>query len=86
MPEASSAPILSNPPSQYPRITPASAEKPKLLDRLHEALRSRHYSRRTKFRNGFFHLTHVDLFRLKTPSPPEGCVIIPISVGGISVP
>jgi len=86
MPEANSAPILSNPPSRYPRIAPEPAQKPRLLDSLREALHSRHYSRRTKFRNGFFHLTHVDLFRLKTPSPPEGCVIIPISVGGISVP
>jgi integron integrase len=48
MPEANSAPVPPNPPSRYPRITPASAEKPKLLDRLHEALRSRHYSRRTE--------------------------------------
>ena len=48
MPEANSAPILSNPPTRYPRISPASAQKPKLLDRLCEALRSRHYSRRTE--------------------------------------
>ena len=48
MPEANSEPILSNPLSRYPRITPAPAQKPKLLDRLSEALRSRHYSRRTE--------------------------------------
>ena len=48
MPEANSAPILSNPPSRYPRIAPVPAQKPKLLDRLCEALRSRHYSRRTE--------------------------------------
>jgi integron integrase len=48
MPEANSAPILSNPPTGYPRIAPAPAQKPKLLDRLCEALRSRHYSRRTE--------------------------------------
>ena len=48
MPEANSEPILSNPLSQYPRIVPASAQKPKLLDRLCEALRARHYSRRTE--------------------------------------
>jgi len=47
MPEANSAPILSNPPSRYPRTSPAPAQKPKLMDRLCEALRSRHYSRRT---------------------------------------
>jgi integron integrase len=46
--EANSEPILSNPVSRYPRITPALAQKPKLLDRLSEALRSRHYSRRTE--------------------------------------
>jgi hypothetical protein len=72
MPEANSAPIISNPLSRYPRIAPAPAQKPKLLERLREALRSRHYSRRAEFRNGFFHLTPVDLFRLKTPSPPAG--------------
>jgi len=48
MPEANSEPIFSNPLSRYPRITPAPAQKPKLLDRLSEALRSRHYSRRTE--------------------------------------
>jgi integrase len=49
MPEANSAPILSNPVSRYPRIAPEPAQKPKLLDRLREALHSRHYSRRTEF-------------------------------------
>jgi len=48
MPEANSAPFLSNPFTRYPRIAPAPAQKPKLLDRLREALRSRHYSRRTE--------------------------------------
>ena len=40
MPGANFAPILPNPVSRYPRIAPA--QKPRLLDRLHEALRSRH--------------------------------------------
>jgi integron integrase len=48
MPEANSESILSNSLSRYPRIAPAPAQKPKLLDRLCEALRSRHYSRRTE--------------------------------------
>jgi integron integrase len=48
MPEANFAPILSNPASPYPRIAPEPAQKPKLLDRFREALRSRHYSRRTE--------------------------------------
>jgi hypothetical protein len=48
MPEANPAPFPSNSKSRYPRIAPASAQKPKLLDRLREALRSRHYSRRTE--------------------------------------
>ena len=48
MPEANSEPSLSNPLSRYPRIAPAPAQRPKLLDRLREALRSRHYSRRTE--------------------------------------
>jgi integron integrase len=48
MPEANPAQILSNLPSRYPQMAPASAQKPKLLDRLREALRSRHYSRRTE--------------------------------------
>jgi hypothetical protein len=34
MPEANSAPILSNLPSRCPRIATAPAQKPKLLDRL----------------------------------------------------
>jgi hypothetical protein len=81
MPEANSAPILSNPPSRYPRIAPEPAQKPKLLDRLREALRSRHYTGRIKFRNGFFHLTHVDLFRLRSPSPSFLCY--PFAGGGL---
>jgi integron integrase len=48
MPEANSAPILSNPPSRLPTLALDPAHKPKLLDRLREALRSRHYSRRTE--------------------------------------
>ena len=46
MPEANSAPILSNTISQYPRVAPGATSKPKLLDRLREALRSRHFSPR----------------------------------------
>ena len=48
MPEANSVPILPNPTRRSPRNSPAPAQKPKLLDRLCEALRSRHYSRRTE--------------------------------------
>lgn len=45
MPEANSGPILSNSPGRYARsVTPEAGQKPKLLDRLREALRSRHYS------------------------------------------
>ena len=40
MPEANLAPFLANPISRYPRIAPEPAQKPKLLDRLREALRS----------------------------------------------
>jgi len=39
MPEVNSAPILSKTGRQHPRIVPASAQKPKLLDCLREALR-----------------------------------------------
>jgi integrase len=60
MPEANSAPILSNPPTGYPRIVPVPTQKPKLLDRLSEALRSRH---------GVFPLTHVGLLGRKPPLP-----------------
>jgi site-specific recombinase XerD len=61
MPEVSSTAILSNPPSRYPRIAPATAQKPKLLDRLSEALRSRHYSRRTAFCHSFaIHILESD--------------------------
>ncbi len=66
MPEANFEPILSNLLSRYPRIAPAPARKPKLLDRLSEALRSRHYSPKPEFRQWLFHVTHVDLFGTKT--------------------
>jgi integrase len=49
MPEANPAPILSTPVSRYPRIALGATPKPKLLDRLSEALRSRHNSRKTQF-------------------------------------
>ena len=39
MPEANSAPILSKLVSQSPRVKPGAATKPKLLDRLRDALR-----------------------------------------------
>ncbi len=42
MPKANSAPILSNLPSRYSGHAPAATAKPKLLDRLREALRSRY--------------------------------------------
>ena len=48
MPEANFAPIPSNPVSRYPHFAPEPLQKPKLLDRLRDALRSRHYSRRTE--------------------------------------
>ena len=41
MPEANSIQVLSNPVGQYPGHDPGAAQKPKLLDRLREALRSR---------------------------------------------
>ena len=40
MPEVNSAPIFSNAVSPYPRVKPGAATKPKLLDRLRDALRS----------------------------------------------
>ena len=40
MPEANSAPILSNAVSPYPRVKPGATAKPKLLDRLRDALHS----------------------------------------------
>ena len=76
MPEANSAPIPSNAVSRYPAIALRLNEKPKLLDRLREALRSRHYSPRPDFRHGLFHLTHVDLFGPETASPHGDCVAI----------
>jgi hypothetical protein len=48
MPVANSIPVPLNPVGRYPGHAPAATAKPKLLDRLREALRSRHYSRRTE--------------------------------------
>jgi integrase len=48
MPEANSIPVPSNPVERYPGHDPGATAKPNLLDRLREALRSRHYSRRTE--------------------------------------
>jgi len=48
MPEANSTPFLSNQVGRNPAHAPGATPKPKLLDRLREALRSRHYSRRTE--------------------------------------
>jgi len=48
MPEANSIPAASNPVGRYPDRAPGATPKPKLLDRLRESLRSRHYSRRTE--------------------------------------
>ena len=42
MPEANFTPILSNSVSRNPHFAPEPVQKPKLLDRLREALRSRH--------------------------------------------
>jgi hypothetical protein len=72
MPGANFAPILPNPVSRYPRIPPEPAPKSKLLDRLREALRSRHYSRKTELRHGLFHLTHVEFFKPEPSSPLAG--------------
>jgi len=70
--KANSAPVLSKAFSQYPRVVPKPDQEPKLLGHLREALRSRHYSRRTELRHGLFHLTHVDLFKPRTPFPFAG--------------
>jgi len=69
MPEANSAPILSNPPIRLP--TPASdpAQKSKLLNRLRESLRSRQCSPRPDFLRGLLHLTHAGPVTLNIPSP-----------------
>ena len=48
MPVANSIPVPLNPIGRYPGHAAAATAKPKLLDRLREALRSRHYSRRTE--------------------------------------
>ena len=42
MPEANSIPAASNPVGRCPDRTPGATPKPKLLDRLREALRSRY--------------------------------------------
>ena len=53
MPEANSIPILSNTISQYPRVASGATSKPKLLDCLREALRSRHSFATHLLENGY---------------------------------
>jgi len=48
MSKANSVPAASNPVGRYPDRAPGATPKPKLLDRLRQSLRSRHYSRRTE--------------------------------------
>ena len=48
MPERNSVPTRSKPIGENLGSASSSAQPPKLLDRLREALRSRHYSRRTE--------------------------------------
>ena len=55
MPEANSIPVASKPVERYPDRAPGATPKPKLLDRLREALRSRHCSRRTE--EAYFHIS-----------------------------
>ncbi len=43
MPKANSIPVASKPVGRYPDRAPEATPKPKLLDRLPEALRSRHF-------------------------------------------
>ena len=53
MPEANPAPFISSPISPYPRTAPAPTQKPKLLDRLRESLRSRHSSATRLLESGY---------------------------------
>jgi len=52
MPEANSIPAPLNPIGRYPGRAPAATAKPKLLDRLREALRSRRHSFATHLLEG----------------------------------
>ena len=52
MAEANSIPVSSNPIGLYPGHAPAATAKPKLLDRLREALRSRRHSFATHLLEG----------------------------------
>jgi integron integrase len=69
MPEANSAPVLPHPIGRYPRISSDPAQKPKLLDRLRETLRSRHYSRRTE--QSYCHWVKRFIFFHNTRHPAE---------------
>ena len=53
MPEANSAPALSNQVRQYPTHASGLTQKPKLLDRLREARRSRHFFAANLLEDGY---------------------------------
>jgi len=68
--EANSPPILSNLPSRYPRIAPAPAAKPKLLECLFEALRFYYSSATPLLEGGYDIWTIQDLLGHKDVSTP----------------
>jgi len=53
MPEANSIAIPSKAAAQSPRVVPKPAQKPRLLDRLYESLRSRHSFATHRLESGY---------------------------------
>jgi hypothetical protein len=53
MPEANSIPVPSNPVGRYPGHDPGAGQKPNLLERLREDLRSRHSSATHLLESGY---------------------------------
>jgi len=66
MPEADFVPFFSNPSDRYPDSTLGAKSGPKFLGRVHESLRSRHFSPMNMLEDGYNSLSSAIFLCWKT--------------------